>query len=222
MEKVKLEVQTRDLKAAADALRSSKLIPAVFYGKGEKNMNLQVDYQTFRRLYMHSGSQLIDLVIDGQTNKKALVHDIQFDPISGKITHVDFLRVSLKEAITTEVALELVGTAPAVKDLGGILNQVKDSLEIKCLPTDIPNVIEVDISGLVDFHTAIHVSEVNVPKEVTVLDGEDEVVAIVNAPRVEEEAAPTEAEAAEGEAAAEGESPAGTEGGEEASEDKQE
>ncbi len=203
MEKVKLDVQTRDLKAAADALRSSKLIPAVFYGKGEKNINLQVDYQTFRRLYMNSGGQLIDLVIDGQTNKKALVHDIQFDPISGKINHVDFLRVSLKEAITTEIPVELVGTAPAVKDLGGILNQIKDSLEVKCLPTDIPQVIEVDISGLTDLHSAVHVSEVNVPKEVTILDGEDEVVVIVNAPRVEEEAAPA-AEAVEGAVTAEG------------------
>lgn len=217
MEKVKLEVQTRDLKVAANALRSSKLIPVVFYGKGEKNMNLQVDYQTFRRFYMNSGSQLIDLVIDGQTNKKALVHDIQFDPVNGKITHVDFLRVSLKETITTDVPIELVGTASAVKDQGGILNQVKDYLEVKCLPTDIPQVIEVDISGLTDFHSAIHVSEVNVPKEVTVLDGEDEVVVIINAPRVEEETASAEAEIVEGEGGAEGEIPASSEVGEEAS-----
>ncbi len=222
MEKVKLEVQTRDIKAAADALRSNKLIPAVFYGKGEKNMNLQVDYQTFRRLYMSSGSQLIDLVIDGQTNKKALVHDIQLDPISGKIKHVDFLRVSLKETITTEIPIELIGTAPAVKDLGGILNQIKDYLEVKCLPTDIPNVIEVDISGLADLHSAIHVSEVVVPKEVTVQDGADEVVVIVNAPRVEEEAVPAEGEVAEGEAVAEGGAELKDEEGEESSEEKAE
>lgn len=190
MEKVTLEVQTRELKAVADALRSQKLIPAVFYGKGEKNIHLQVDYQTFRRLYMNSGSQLIDLVIDGKTNKKALVHDMQYDPLTGKITHIDFLRVSLKEAVTTEVEIELIGIAPAVKDLGGVLNQIKDVVEIKCLPTDIPKVIQVDISGLTEFNSAIHVKDLVVPQEVTVLDVPDDVVVIVNAPRVEEEQAP--------------------------------
>jgi large subunit ribosomal protein L25 len=201
MEKVTLEVQTRELKAVADALRSQKLIPAVFYGKGEKNIHLQVDYQTFRRLYMNSGSQLIDLVIDGKTNKKALVHDLQFDPLSGKITHIDFLRVSLKEAVTTEVEIEIVGIAPAVKDLGGVLNQIKDVLNIKCLPTDIPKVVQVDISGLTEFNSAIHVKDVVVPKEVTVLDVPDDVVVIINAPRVEEEEAPVAAEVAGEEAA---------------------
>lgn len=190
MEKVTLEVQTRELKAVADALRSQKLIPAVFYGKGEKNIHLQVDYQTFRRLYINSGSQLIDLVIDGKTNKKALVHDMQYDPLTGKITHIDFLRVNLKEAVTTEVEIEVMGVAPAVKDLGGVLNQIKDVVEIKCLPTDIPKVIQVDISGLTEFNSAIHVRDLVVPKEVTVLDVPDDVVVIVNAPRVEEEEAP--------------------------------
>jgi len=205
MEKVTLEVQTRELKAVADALRSQKLIPAVFYGKGEKNIHLQVDYQTFRRLYINSGSQLIDLVIDGKTNKKALVHDMQFDPLSGKITHIDFLRVSLKEAVTTEVEIELVGVAPAVKDLGGVLNQIKDTVEIKCLPTDIPKVIQVDISGLTEFNSAIHVNELPVPKDVTILDVPDDVVVIVNAPRVEEEEAPVaEVAGAEAVAPAEG------------------
>ncbi len=198
MEKVTLEVQTRELKAVADALRSQKLIPAVFYGKGEKNIHLQVDYQTFRRLYINSGSQLIDLVIDGKTNKKALVHDMQYDPLTGKITHIDFLRVSLKEAVTTEVEIELTGIAPAVKDLGGVLNQIKHAVEIKCLPTDIPKVIEVDISGLAEFNSAIHVKDLVVPKEVTVLDVPDDVVVIVNAPRVEEEEAPVAEVAVEG------------------------
>lgn len=205
MEKVLLEVQTRDLKAVSDALRSQKLIPAVFYGKGEKNIHLQVDYQTFRKMYMNSGTQLIDLVIDGKTNKKALVHDLQFDPLSGKITHIDFLRVSLKEAVTTEVPVELTGVAPAVKDLGGILNQIKDVLNIKCLPTDIPKLVQVDISGLTEFNSALHVKDIVVPKEITVLDVPDDVVVIINPPRVEEEAAPVEAvEGAEGAVAAEG------------------
>jgi len=211
MEKTILEVQSRDAAAPAKALRNGNIIPAVFYGKGEKNMSLQVDYQTFRRLFIKSGSQLIDLVIDGKTNKKALVHDIQYDPLSGKINHVDFLRVSLKEAITTEVAIELVGVAPAVKDFGGVLNQIKDTVEIKCLPTDIPKFIEVDISNLLELNASIHISELVVPKDVVLLDTPEDVVVIVNPPRVEEEEPTPAEEGAEGEVA-EGEEGATAEG----------
>lgn len=197
MEKIELQVQTRDTSAAVSDLRGSQFIPAIFYGKGEKNIPLQVDYQTFRRLYIKSGSQMIDLLIDGKTNKKALIHDLQFDPLTGKIKHIDFLRVSVKEAITTEVPVEIVGIAPAVKDLGGIMNIVKDTIEVKCLPMDIPNQIEVDVSNLTELNAAIHVSELNIPKEVTVLDVPEDVVVIINPPRIEEE--PVEEEVAEGE-----------------------
>jgi len=209
MDKVKLDVQTRDLAASLRGLREGKLIPAVFYGKGEKNIPLQVDYQTFRRLYMKSGSQLIDLVIDGQTNKKALVHQLQYDPLSGKIKHIDFLRVSLKETITTEVPVEIIGVAPAVKDLGGIMNVVKDNIAIKCLPTDIPKQIEVDVTKLIEFNDSIHVSELAIPEGVEVLDVPEDVVVIVNPPTIEKEPEPVEgeegAEGVEGEVGAEGE-----------------
>ena len=221
MEKVKLEVQSRDLNTSISALRRENLIPAVFYGKGEKNMHLQMDYQTFRRFYIKSGTQLIDLVIDEETNKKALVQDMQLDPVTGKIKHVDFLRVSLKELITTEVPVVVVGVAPAVKDLGGILNVVKDDISIKCLPTDIPKEIEVDISGLVELNASILVSDLVITKEVEVLDVPEDVVVIVNPPRIEEEPEPTEEEGVEGEEGEEGEAEgkeeegeAGEEGGE--------
>lgn len=221
MDKVKLDVQTRDLKSPITDLRRNNIIPAVFYGKGEKTMHLQMDYQTFRRLYIKSGSQLIDLVIDEKTNKKALVQDLQFDPLTGRIKHVDFLRVSLKETVTTDVSVEIVGTAPAVKDLGGILNVVKDEISIKCFPADIPKNIEVDISGLEELNSSILVSGLTVPKEVEVLDVPEDVVVIVNPPRIEEEPEPVEGEegeegeeGVEGEEGAEGEAKEGEEGAE--------
>lgn len=201
MDKVTLEVQTRELDVNLKTLRSQKLIPAVFYGKGEKNIHLQMDYQTFRRHYMKSGSQLIDLLIDGSTNKKAIVQEVQYDPLTGQIVHVDFLRVSLKESINVSVEIEVVGVAPAVKDLGGILNQIRNEVEVKCLPTAIPKSIEVDVTSLIDFSSAIYVKDLIVPKGVEVLDDPEEVVVIVNAPRVEEVVDDSSVESVEGEGA---------------------
>lgn len=221
MKTVKLEAQSRDTGVSAKELRRQKIIPAVFYGQGEASVPVQMDYQSFRRAYMQTGSsQLIDLSIDGKEMKKVLVHDLQLDPLSGQIGHVDFLMVNLKEAITASVPVELVGEAPAVKDHGGILNTVKSELSVKCLPLDLPHDIKVDISGLVELNASIHVSDITPPEGVEFMDGEEDVIVIVNPPRVEEEPEPVEGEeGVEGEAKAEGEEGGGeekAEGGEEA------
>lgn len=202
MKTVTLEVQKRDSNLSPRELRRQNIIPAVFYGQGEASVPVQMDYQTFRRAYMKTGSSaLIDLQVDGVGSKKVLVHDLQFNPLSGTIEHVDFLMVNLKEAITAYVPVEIVGDAPAVKDLGGILNTVKTELHVKCLPLELPHEIKVDISDLKELHASIHVRDLTAIEGVEFLDGEDETVVIVNAPRVEEEPEPTEGEeGVEGEA----------------------
>lgn len=217
MEILQLDVRPRDLSTSAKSLRkNSKVIPAIYYGKGEKSIPLEMDYQTFRKLYIKAGStQLVDLKFSDKETKKVLIHDVQFHPLTGTVQHVDFLHVNLKEEVTTEVPVEIVGVAPAVKDLGGILNTVKHQVTVRCLPTDIPQTVNVDVSGLVEFSNAIHISDLTLPKGVKVLDAPEDVVAIVNAPKVEVEApveaAPVEGAPAEGAAAAEGEQPAGEE-----------
>lgn len=215
METVILDVTTRDAVQTASGLRKSKMIPAIYYGKGEKNISLQMDYQSFRKTYIKTGtSQLIDLKIDGMDTKKVLVHEVQFEPVMGTIHHVDFIHVNLKEKITTEVPIEIVGVAPAVKDLGGVMTHVKDVITVKCLPTAIPHSIELDISGLVEFNASLHVSDLVVAGDVEIVDDLEEVIVIVKAPRVEEEAVVAEgAEVAEGAAPAEG-GEAKAEGGE--------
>lgn len=165
MKTVTLAAQRRNNETSVRALRRERQIPAIFYGKGEENVSLALDYQTFRKVYMQTGSsQLIDLNIEGKDAKKVLVHDIQLHPIAGTIDHVDFISVDLKKPVTTDVPVQFVGESPAVKDLGGILNTVKSSLTVKCLPLEIPHDIEIDISGLAEFSSAIHVSEVDVPE----------------------------------------------------------
>ncbi|MEZ4087822.1 MAG: 50S ribosomal protein L25 [Candidatus Gracilibacteria bacterium] len=224
MKTVTLEVQKRELSSSPRELRRQNVIPAVFYGQGEKSVAVQMDYQTFRRTYMKTGSSaLIDLKVEGEDPKKVLVHDLQIHPLSGKIEHVDFLLVNLKEAITAYVPVEIVGEASAVKDHGGILNTVKTELHVKCLPLELPHEIKVDISGLEELGASIHVSDIPAIGGVEILDGEEDVIVNVVAPRVEE---PEPTEGAEGEAGAEGaegeaggEAEGGSEGGEEKSEE---
>ena len=200
METVKLPATTRDLKVSAKALRGQKIIPAVYYGKKEKSQHLSMDYQTFRKAFIKAGtSQVIELSIDGHKDTHVLVHDVQYEPLSGKISHVDFLHVNLKEAVTTHVKVVPTGVAPAVKDLGGILTTVKHELKIKCLPMEIPHEIMVDVSGLDTFAKAVHVKDVVVPKGVTILDHAEDVVFTVSAVKVVvEEAAPAAASAIAG------------------------
>lgn len=215
MEIVQLEVMSREKGSSAKVLRRKKIVPAVYYGAGSESLPLQMDYQTFRKVYIKVGtSQLVDLSIDGKKNEKVLVHEVQFHPLTGFIEHVDFLHVDMKKEIETDVPVEILGIAPAVKNLGGVLNTVKHELTVKCLPGNIPHSIEVDISGLDELHGAVHVSDLKVPEGVVITDAPEDVVVIINAPRVETEEAPVAAEGAEGEAAAgaEGEAKEGGEG----------
>jgi large subunit ribosomal protein L25 len=215
MDTLKLDVQLRDSNISASQLRKTKLVPAVYYGKGVKNTPLQVEYQPLRQLFLKAGySTLVDLNIAGKSSK-VLIHEVKLHPLKGTIEHVDFLHVNLKEEITTEVPIEITGVSPAVKDFGGVLNTVKPEVEIKCLPSDIPHSISVDISSLTELSSAFYIKDLSLPKGVKVLNDPDDVIVIVNAPRVEEAETPA-AEAVEGgEASVEG-------GKEEGGEDKAE
>lgn len=215
----KLEVQSRDTSQSAKNLRAEGVIPAVLYGEGVENQNFQMDYQTFRRLYKEAGGNtIIDLDVAGK-KFKALVQHVDFDPVTDKMTHVDFINVRMDKEITAKVPLEFVGQAPAVKDLGGILTHAQEEVEVKCLPDALIHSIEVDVSGLEDFHTSITVGDLTVPEGVEILDDLELPVASVSAPQEEE---PEEEVPAEGEEGEEGEVAEGEkkeEGGEEKKEE---
>jgi len=190
MEALQIEAQTRDTAVSARSLRRSRIIPAVYYGKGQKSQPLQVSYQQFRKVFLKAGSnKVIDLNINGKKTK-VLVHDVQYYPLTNAISHIDFLNVKLSEEVTTRVPVELTGMAPAVKDLGGIITTVKRDVTVRCLPMDIPSVIIVDVSTLVDFSCAVHVKDLTLPKGVKIIDNLDDVAVTVTAPRKEEEVAP--------------------------------
>jgi large subunit ribosomal protein L25 len=191
METLQLEVRTRDTAISPAVLRRERIIPAVFYGRGLKPQVLQVNYPEFRKVFLKSGSnQIIDLSIDGKSKAKVLVHDVQYYPLTGAVSHVDFINVRMTEEITTHVPVEITGVAPAVKDMGGVLTKVKHDVEVKCLPMDIPSKIVVNVEMLVDFSCSIHVKDLVLPKGVKVMDNVEDAVVTVTAPRKEEEITP--------------------------------
>ncbi|MCK5616551.1 50S ribosomal protein L25, partial [Candidatus Pacearchaeota archaeon] len=205
MEKIILDV-TEGVYATAKEARSANRIPMAYYGKGVENHGFSVDYQDFRRAYEQGGrSTIMYFKNEKEEEFPVLVQDIQYEPVSDQIIHVDVMAVQMGKAITTQVPLVLVGVAPAVKDLAGVMIQSKETIEVECLPKDLIHEIEVDISPLVDFHTSLTIGDIKVPDTIKILDAEDINILTVSAPRaaVEEETTTTE-EGAEGEAPAEG------------------
>jgi large subunit ribosomal protein L25 len=203
MENVALEVQKRDTASTtADETRAMGMIPGECYGAGKDNVSVQVDYQTFRKLYNVAGENtVLNLTIDGKVNK-ALVHNITLGSIHGRIIHVDFKFIDMNVVVDTNVPLVFVGESLAVKDLNGVLTENMSEVLVRCLPDDIPHEIEVDISPLVDFHHTIHVSDLVVPANVEILDDVERSVIGVAAQRAVEEE-PEDSAASEAEAIAE-------------------
>jgi large subunit ribosomal protein L25 len=188
MDSVSLKVQVRDTEVKAKHLRrDSGVIPAEFYGHGLENVSLQMDYQTFRKLYRVAGENtIIDLAIEGSDTKKVLVHRVDYHPVSDAISYVEFINVRMDEEVTTHVPINLEGQAPAVKELAGVLVQSLDEIEIRCLPANLIHEVTVSVESLIDFHTAIHVSDIKLPADITLITDLETTVANVSPPREEE------------------------------------
>ncbi len=212
MEKISLDV-TEGVYDNVKAVRGADRIPIAYYGKNMENHGFSVDYQDFRRAYEKGGRSTIMYFVNEKGEEfPILVQDIQYDPVSDRITHVDALALDMNKPITTSIPLVLTGEAPAVRELGGILVQNKNNVEVECLPNDLIHEIEVNIAPLVDFNSSITIADLDVPEAITILDAPEINVAMVSAPREEEaEEAPTEGIEIEGEAAAEGEEGEGQE-----------
>ena len=195
-------------------LRHAGRLPAVVYGHGIESDSISVDAHEFEQLRRHTGSNaLVDLSVDGKKARPVLVHAIQVHPVNRRPLHVDLFLVRMTEELTVDVSLVATDEAPAVTLNGGTLLHPIESVKVRALPDHLPQSIEYSVASLVDFDTAIHVRDLTVPSDVTLLTDGDEIVAKVQPPRVEEEpVVVAEAEAAEGEEGAE------TEGAEPAAE----
>ena len=197
---VSLDAQQRDIIGKkVKTIRAQGVTPAVLYGHGIENILLSIPTKTLEKVYKQAGeSTLLDLTVDGKDQRKVIIQDIQYDNVKGNIIHIDLHEVKMTEILTTEIPLKFIGESKAVKELAGVFVANMDHLKVECLPGDLVREIEVDISVLVDFESAIHIKDIKTPKGIEVLDNGDEVVAVATPPRAEEEvvAAPADGEAA--------------------------
>lgn len=169
MDKIALKVQKRDLSNSSKALRSEGLIPGICYGAGKENIAIQVEYQAFKKAYVQAGeNSVVELDVDGEKHN-VLIHELQIDPIYNTASHVDFMILNMKEKVDTSVPVVFVGEAPAVKELGGVLNVALDEIPVRCLPGNIPHEFTVDVSGMNEGHSALHVSDLVVPEGVEIM-----------------------------------------------------
>lgn len=194
METITLTAKKRnELGKKTKALRNQGFIPAIIYGYKTNNTPLTVSKKDFHEVFGKAGtSTIVDLKIDQDPIQKVLIHDPQVDPINNEPIHIDFYKVRMDQKIRTEIPLIFTGESIAVKELEGSLVTNKDSVEIECLPGDLIQEIKVDISPLKTFEDAIHVSDLEVPQTVTILNDPEETVALVEEPRSEEELAELE------------------------------
>ncbi|MDR7521641.1 MAG: 50S ribosomal protein L25 [Armatimonadota bacterium] len=208
MERVTLKARPREAlgKGAARSLRRQGLVPAVVYGRGRDPQAVAVDAKALSEaLHTHAGMNvLIDLEVpdgDGAEPTTVVVKETQRDIFRHHLIHVDFHAISLTETIEMHVPVVLKGTARGVAE-GGVLEHHLREVLVKCLPTQIPDQLELDVTELL-VGRSLHASDLVVPEGVTLLTPPDEVIVTVVAPRVHEEAAPAAAAPAEAAAAVE-------------------
>jgi large subunit ribosomal protein L25 len=189
---------------AVHRLRKQGLLPAVVYGHGEASSNVTIDAHEFDVLRRHSGpNTLVDLSVDGKKARPVLINQVQIHPVHRRPLHADLFLVRMTEELTVDVPLVATGESHAVVQLNGTLLHPTETVKVRALPDHLPQSIEYSVDSLVDFDTALHVSDLVVPADVTLLTDADEIIAKVQAPRIEVEEAPVEVEGEEleGEAA---------------------
>ena len=166
----------------AKVARANGVIPAVIYGKDTPSTMVAVGISDFTRLYRQAGqNHIIELSVD-KKKYNVLVHDAQRHPVTGAFLHLDFLTVDMNAQIEVEIKINLVGTSPAVIE-GGQLHQILETLTVKCLPTDIVDSFDLDISTLAMGHS-LHVSDIKLDtKKFEVMNHAEDAVVSAHAPK---------------------------------------
>lgn len=204
MARMTLNTSVRDAAVTADDVRAEARIPAVIYGGERKEaQSLSVDRSEFIKLYRQvTPSTLLDVDVAG-TVVQALLGEMQFDPLTDEVIHIDLRQVDLKQPVKTLIQLSFTGESPAMK-LGGMLMTNRDAIKVKALPEKLISEIEIDLAQLDSFDASVQVKDLTLPEGVELDDDENASVAFVKAPKSKEQIAAEEAaEAAEDAANAE-------------------
>ena len=186
-------------KGSARALRRQGLIPAVLYGPKRESMPIVISPFDLDKIYKASGTESVILnlkIENGGTNDvTVMVKEVQVAPVTGQYLHIDFYEISLNEEIVVNVPVEVTGRSKGV-ERGGLLQLVRHELEISCIPTDMPDKIELDVTNL-DIGDSIHIGDLDLGDKVKVLADAVLTLVTVVPPTVEEEVAEEELEEAE-------------------------
>jgi large subunit ribosomal protein L25 len=190
MDTITLKVKTRDITGKKMRAQADKKIPAVVYGPDAESRMLWVEAVDFKRAFSEVGTNVVlSLIIDDKDAVNVLVHDYQTDALTDDFTHIDFYLVNMNEAVETEIPLVFTGVSNAVKNLGGTLVKNQDAIMVRALPADLPHEIEVDLAKLETFDDHITIEDIVVGDKVEIISEEGAMVAMVAAPRTEEEMA---------------------------------
>lgn len=189
MEKLVISAENRNAEeTSAKEVLASGYVPGVVYGHGFENVSIKVAKKDFSNILNEAGeSTLIDLKICGKEVGNVVIKDYQLHPTNGEIVHFDLHKVKMTEKLIVNVDLTFINESPAVKNEGGILVKGMDTLEIKCLPKDLVQEIEVDLARLENVDDMIRVSDLVMPAGIEVLDEEENVVVSVTPQRTDEE-----------------------------------
>lgn len=187
MAEVLLQVSKRDVVGKqVKTLRRDGLLPAIVYGRGISSIPISINSREANRILSAiTSTNLVVLDIDGDKHT-TLVREKQRDPVTGEVLHMDFYEVSMTEKLRTNVGLEFQGESPAVKELMGVLVTVMESLEVECLPQDLPNQIVADLSTLEEIGDSLYVRDISLPPNVELISDIDGLVVVISPPAVEE------------------------------------
>jgi large subunit ribosomal protein L25 len=187
-------------------LRAAGIVPGVVFGKKAGSVAVQLDAKTLDQLFRDAGrTSIVQISVGGASPTSAVIKSLQRHPLSGRVMHVDFFAPDLTHEMTVEVPIAFSGEPPAIEATGGFLDTAISTIRVRALPADLPHEVQVDLSPLVGLVSAIHVRDLGVADNVTVLNDPDEIVARVLPPRVEEEPEPVVVEGEEGAEGVEGE-----------------
>jgi large subunit ribosomal protein L25 len=187
MEEVLLQVSKRDVVGKqVKTLRREGILPAIVYGRGISSIPISLNARKANQILSAiSSSSLVIVEIDGEKHT-TLVREKQRDPVTGDVLHIDFYEVSMTEKLRTNVMLEFQGESPAVKELMGVLVNVLESLEVECLPQDLPNRIVADLSTLEEIGDSLYVRDIILPPNIELISDIDGLVVVISPPAVEE------------------------------------
>lgn len=185
---LKLKTEAR----VAGGKRTVGSIPAVVYGPKIETKSITIPSSDFQKLWKSAGESTVITLESAEGNQDVLIHEISRNPVNEAIIHVDFYAVDQNKPVSINVQIEFVGTAPAVKEFGGVFMKIAHEIGIEALPKDLPHGIEVDISGLVALEDQIKASDIKLPSGVSLTADPEDVIALVTAAKEETEEAPTE------------------------------